>query len=246
MQEKKRHVQEMIEFASGLDYKFSVHHKNDEGDFISQLCDKYGSDKGEQTPVGHPYPWPSHSFAYFYSRLFAHCRYKVNKVFECGLGTNNPNIASSMGVKGRPGASLRVWRDFFPNAIIIGGDIDRNVLFDEERIHTFYIDQLDPAAISSFWDQVGIDEFDLMLDDGLHTFEAGSCLFEHSISKLAADGIYIIEDVQVRDLIRYKQFFDKKGFVVDYVNMFRPNVELGNNSLVVIRKRPVIELQMSA
>ena len=48
---------------------------------------------------------------------------------------------------GKPGASLRVWRDYFPNAIIYGADIDKDILFAEERIKTFYIDQLDPVAI---------------------------------------------------------------------------------------------------
>ena len=34
-----------------------------------------------------------------------------------------------MGIKGKPGASLRVWKDYFPNANIIGVDIDENILF---------------------------------------------------------------------------------------------------------------------
>lgn len=35
----------------------------------------------------------------------------------------------------RPGASLRVWRDFFPNAVIYGWDIDPSAMvYDEERI----------------------------------------------------------------------------------------------------------------
>ena len=39
-------------------------------------------------------------------------------VFECGLGTNNPDLQGNMTVDGMPGASLRVWRDYFKNAQI--------------------------------------------------------------------------------------------------------------------------------
>ena len=46
-------------------------------------------------------------------------------LIECGLGTNNINFKSSMGINGKPGASLRMWRDFFPSARIIGVDIDK-------------------------------------------------------------------------------------------------------------------------
>jgi hypothetical protein len=79
---------------------------------------------------------------YLFSR-----RQHIKKFFECGLGTNNPNLLSSMGSMGKPGASLRVWRDYFLNAIIYGADIDKDILFAEEKIKTFYIDQLDSVAI---------------------------------------------------------------------------------------------------
>lgn len=221
---------------AGLGFRTTIHHGKNTRSVLSALCDQYGSDKGELKPGGHPYPWPSHNYADYYERLFGHCRHGVMKVFECGLGTNNPNLASSMKENGKPGASLRVWRDYFPNAMIYGADIDRDILFTEERIKTHYIDQRDPTAIAAFWQQVGETGFDFMLDDGLHVFEAGSCLFTHSINRLADHGIYVIEDVSPNDLLRYKEFFSKTHYIVDYVTMLRPNLGLRDNSLVVIRK----------
>lgn len=222
---------------STFDYKIVSYYAKDSRDDVSRLCDVYGSDKGEIKKSGHPYPWLSHTYADFYSRLFSHCRNSVRKVFECGLGTNNPDLPSTMGVSGKPGASLRVWRAFFPNAIIYGADIDKDILFDEERIKTYYIDQLDPAAIKSFWKATGESDFDFMIDDGLHTFEAGSTLFTHSVDKLSELGIYIIEDVLPSDLLRYVEFFKDKEYVVEFVTLLRPSLPLGDNSLVVIRKR---------
>jgi len=205
-------------------------------DEIAQLCDLYGSDKGEIKSQGHPYAWPSHTYADYYSQLFSHCRNNITTVFECGLGTNNPELLSSMGIHGKPGASLRVWRDYFPNAIIYGADIDKDVLFEEERIKTFYMDQLNPKSIKDYWEMVGEDNFDFMLDDGLHTFEAGSSLFNNSIGKLSKLGTYVIEDVLFEDLCRYKDFFRNSPYAVNYVVLNRPNLPLRDNNLVVIRK----------
>ena len=104
----------------------------------------------------HPFPWPAHTYADYYHSLFSHCRSTVKNVFECGIGTNNPDVPSSMGIHGKPGASLRVWyslfcttngllqRDYFPNATVYGADVDANVLFEEERIKTFHVNKLDP------------------------------------------------------------------------------------------------------
>lgn len=223
-------------FKLGFDYSMASYYKKNKNCELSKLCDFYGSDKGEISKEGHPYQWPSHNYADFYSRLFSHCRKGVRYVFECGLGTNNPNLPSSMGISGKPGASLRVWRDFFPNAMVYGADIDKHILFEEDRIKTLYIDQLDPYAIKGFWDIVGVNEFDLMVDDGLHTFEAGSTLFLHSIDKLASYGIYVIEDVCPSDLLHYKNFFSSKSYVVDYLCLYRPGIDLMDNSLVVVRK----------
>ena len=222
--------------GQNIDHKIITQYRKNANESLAKLCDFYGSDKGEARGHGHPYCWPSHSYTDYYAQLFAHCRMGVKRVFECGIGTNNPNLPSSMGPKGRPGASLRVWRDFFPNAKIYGGDIDKGVLFEEERIKTFYLNQLDPETIKQFWADVGEGEFDFMIDDGLHTFEAGSTLFLNSIDRLSSSGVYIIEDVSEIDLIRYRSFFESKDFEVKFINLYRPLLPLGDNSLVEIRK----------
>jgi len=221
---------------NGLSFRAVASYRKDYKCELATLCDKYGSDKGEIRSSGHPYPWPSHSYSDYYRRIWGHCRMAVKRVFECGLGTNNPHLASSMGASGKPGASLRVWRDYFPNAQIYGADIDRDILFSEDRIKTFYIDQLNPSAIRKCWTEVGESSFDFIIDDGLHRFEAGSCLFSNSVEMLSENGIYVIEDVTSEDVGRYVQFFNNGNFLVDYISMYRPNISLGDNNLVVIRK----------
>lgn len=222
--------------SEGLEYSYISFYNKSKNNLISSLCDFYGSDKGSLTDTNHSYSWSAHSYADYYSQLFSHCRNGVRKVFECGLGTNNPNLLSSMGIHGRPGASLRVWRDYFPNAEIYGGDIDKEILFSEERIQTYFVDQLDPTSIQSLWSSIRVTDFDLIIDDGLHTFEAGSCLFSNSIDKLEKNGIYIIEDVTIGDAVKYKNFFSTQEYSVHFLPLFRPNLPLDDNILIEIRK----------
>jgi hypothetical protein len=216
-------------------YSYTVFYEKDPTNYLAELCDKYGSDKGEIKTTGHPYPWPSHTYADFMNSRFGHCRESIRRLFECGLGTNNPNLPSSMGAQGRPGASLRVWRDYFPNAMIFGADIDANILFEEERIKTYHFDQTSKDTIDELWRQIGISDFQLMIDDGLHKFEAGACLFENSISRLAPNGYYIIEDVSPYDMLRYKSYFSQTKFKVEYVCLYRASGPIVDNRLVVIR-----------
>lgn len=217
-------------------FNITLNYNKKDKSLLSFLCDKYGSDKGSLVDSGHVYPWAPHTYADLYSLMFDHCRLSVQKVFECGIGTNQPDLASSMGIKGKPGASLRVWKDYFPNATVIGADIDTSILFEEERIQTHYVDQTKADSISNLWTKLAVTDFDLMVDDGLHTFDSSIMLFENSIKKLSLTGLYVIEDVGLSDLARYKNYFNDNGkYVVDYISLFRPNCKLANNNVVLIR-----------
>jgi len=144
-----------------------------------------------------------------------------------------------MTSQGKPGGSLRVWRDFFPNAIIYGTDIHEKILFEETNIKTFQLDQTISEQIKNFWKDLGENGFDFMLDDGLHTFNSGVTLFNNSIDYLSQNGIYVIEDVLLEDLYKYKSFFNETDYSVQYVTLFRPDEVLCDNSIVVIRKKPI-------
>ena len=218
-----------------LNYKITIRYSKGTKNFFTELCDIYGSDKGSQGN-NLTYPWPAHTYSDFYSTIFSNFRLSIKKVYENGIGTNNPNLTSNMSSTGAPGASLRVWRDYFPNALVIGTDIDKNVLFQETRIKTFFIDQTNELSIKRFWDECREDNFDLIIDDGLHTINAGKTLFLNSIDKLSNTGLYVIEDVGLKDLISYEDFFKKLDFVVSYISLSRPRLDNRNNNLIAIRK----------
>jgi len=191
------------------------------------LMDNYGSDKGGKNN--------EHNFAQYYSEIFHNQKDKIENFLEIGLGTNDINMPSNMGKDGKPLASLRAWRDYFKNATIYGADIDKNILNDENRIRTFYVDQTNPETIKDLFNQIGNKKFDIILEDGLHEFNANICFFENAISFLKSDGVYIIEDVYYKDQEKFIRYFEKTSYNFSIVDIFHQK-NISNNCLVVIKK----------
>jgi hypothetical protein len=162
-------------------YSLSSRHPDDR-ELLGYLFDRYGSDKADD-----------HNYHLFYASAFDD-RGAVRRVLEIGLGTTNPGIVSTMGRAGRPGASLRAFRDFFPSAHIFGADVDRGVLFVDDRIDTCYVDQTDQASFAALSDLTGGD-LDLIIDDGLHAPNANLAVLVYSLDHLAVGGWVVIEDI---------------------------------------------------
>jgi len=157
---------------------------------MCRVMTKYGSDKGRL-----------HRYTTIYSALFKERYGQALRILELGLGTNNPDVPSNMGLFGAPGASLRGWRELFPKALIYGADVDRRILFSEDRIKTFHCDQLDGSSIRSLWSQPDLqDGVDILIEDGLHTFEGNISFLEGSIGHVRPGGIYITEDIMWNDV----------------------------------------------
>jgi hypothetical protein len=176
---------------------------------------KYGSDKGNS--------W--HCYTAVYSALLGKLRNRPLRIFELGLGTNNPLLASTMGVDGRPGASLRGWREFFPQSLVFGADIDRDILFTDNRIQTFYCNQLDSDAIRDLWAQPALQEgMDLIIDDGLHRVSGNTTFLEGSLEHLRAGGLYVVEDIRFVDVEEWKGLLP--GYAAKYPNFDIVLVEL--------------------
>ena len=203
---------------------------------LSKLCEKYGSDKGyTDFHKDSIWPWKPHTYTNVYSSIFSHCREHVKLVFECGIGTTNNSIPCNMSDGGKPGASLRVWRDYFNNAEIFGADIDKDILFNEERIKTFYVDQKKDEEINKMWKTINRSNFDLIIDDGLHDYDAAKTFFLASFERLKKGGIFIIEDV---NNTYFEKLFDSlKQFEPEGIVLFDKNQFWYGNNLIMIRKK---------
>lgn len=100
-----------------------------------------------------------------------------------------------MGKFGKPGSSLRAFRGFCPNAIIYGAEIDQSILFKEERIKTFFIGQTDLHTFQKILNQIKGLEFDLVIDDGLHSPDANINSLCFGLPIIKRKGWIVIEDI---------------------------------------------------
>jgi hypothetical protein len=181
--------------------------------------------------------------ATFYDLPGIPLRGKPCRIFELGLGTDNPNLPCNMGAYGRPGASLRGWRELLPHAQVFGADIDRAILFQEDRIETFYCDQLDQEAVRELWSQPVLrGGADIIIDDGLHSLEANVSFFEGSIKHLNPGGLYVVEDIDTAMLGRWKdklKVYSQRNPTLVFALVILPNpVNSIDNNLLVVRRSP--------
>lgn len=145
---------------------------------LTEIMNTNNSDKG--TVMGE-----AHGYTPVYERWLEPMRNESLRLLE--IGVCDPRM---------PGASLKGWYEYFPNATIFGYDIVDAQRFDNDRIVTFAGDQSNRADIARFVEFSG-GEFDIIIDDGshkpMHQQLSLAFLFPH----LKPGGQYIIEDLHV-------------------------------------------------
>ena len=148
---------------------------------LCKLALKYGADKCPQ--IGHMY-------TPFYYEYFLPIRDKVKKVLEFGIG--NKRMAKM--IPGYVmGPSIRMWRDFFPNAQVFGADVAKESFFTDDRIQTFYCDETDEAQVKKLIEKIGPD-IDIVIDDANHSIDSQMNLFKYMMPLLNPGVIYVCED----------------------------------------------------
>lgn len=194
---------------------------------LCQIMNSNGSDKGS----GH------HNYTKFYDFIFKNIKNDVNYFFELGLGTNNLNIPCNMSGFGTPCGSLKGWKDYFSNAKIFGADIDRDILIQEERINTYYCDQTNPLSIKELCNNFDF-KFDVVVEDGLHTFEANKIFFENFIDVVKDGGIFIIEDIDVRSFNEFNEYILLNKYKYKHMELLiipNENNTSDNNIIFIIK-----------
>jgi Rps23 Pro-64 3,4-dihydroxylase Tpa1-like proline 4-hydroxylase len=204
---------------------------------LCEIMTRHKSDKGHDKGHGR------HNYTLVYDSLLKEKRENELRVFELGVGTNNVSLKSSMGINGRPGASLYGWEEYLPKSQIYGADIDKSILFSSGRIKTFYCDQTDASCIADMWAQPELAlPFDLIVEDGLHTFQANKCFLENSIHKLNSDGYYIVEDILESEISLFENQLQiwrdmYPGCTFTLVKIPLKNNTYDDNNLLVVHKK---------
>lgn len=170
-----------------------------------------------QGDKGNPENTARHDYTRLYHALFSPIREKVTTVFELGIFQGN---------------SLRMWRDYFPNAIIYGADIDANYVAcaKGERIVTRVCDETDPGSVIDLladW-----PEFDIIVDDALHTFTDNLKFFSYAWPRLKKGGVYVIEDVRKDEQSLFKAW-GNNGTLYDHSDRKVNGEEIPDNAVWV-------------
>lgn len=151
---------------------------------LCRIMASFGTDKGG--------PW--HNYGLLYHALFEGVRHADLNLFEFGVG---PNRGSILG-----------WEQYFSKARIYAADIDRTLLFQTPRTSCFFVDQTDPATLDALFASEALRDvqFDIIIDDGLHTPAANMQTFHYAYERLRDGGVYIIEDVMAPYLDTMRAF----------------------------------------
>ncbi len=159
-------------------------------------------------------PRIKHPYTPFYYKLLKTRRNSLRKMFEMGVLL---------------GASLRMWRDFFPNAQVYGADKMPAAMFENERISTYLCNSTIGSELKQLIEKTGSD-IDLFIDDGSHHYKDQIFLAKTILSLLNDDVIYIIEDVSHNRTIAS----ELSGYKCEAP--FLKNRKFRHGKLLVIRK----------
>jgi len=120
----------------------------------------------------------------FYEKEFSFRRLQKNRLLEVGI---------------RSGASMALWANFFKDAELVGLDVE-----DVGTSVGPLAEYLDYPAVTFYCNDAYDIEFassingmyTIMIDDGPHSLSSQVLFIELYLSKLAKDGVLIVEDVQ--------------------------------------------------
>lgn len=208
-------------------------YKKNKKSSLGDIMKKNGSDKSTK-----------HNYTELYSLLFEKFKNQQFNLFELGIGTNCESIPWNMSSKGMPGASLKSWTEYFPFCNVFAADIDENILFNTKRIKTFYCDQLNESSIKDLWQNPKLKdlEFEIMVLDGVHTFDANMYFFNRSIHKLKIGGICIIEDIHKNHFELYRKELSKlqywfPTFEISLIELSKHSNQIDDNSIMIFHKK---------
>lgn len=107
---------------------------------------------------------------------------------------DRPLTLLELGV--RSGGSLLLWREYFPQAQVVGIDADLpEVDLSGERLHFYRGQQEDTDFLSSVAAEIAPDGFDIIIDDASHIAAPTRTCFWHLFENhLKPGGLFSIED----------------------------------------------------
>jgi len=145
---------------------------------LTELAKRYPTDKD----FTHNY------YTAVYEKYFNPIKDSAKLICEIGIG----GFSGDHGWI--PGNSLKVFRDYFTNAAILGLDIVRHEnIADLDRITLDWLDQSKRDLVIEY--AAKLQDYDLILDDGSHNVYDQQITLAHFLKSLKSGGIYVLEDL---------------------------------------------------
>jgi hypothetical protein len=142
---------------------------------LGWLAKEFGSDKAT-----------THRYTQHYRRFFEEWRKDRFVLLEIGIG--------GYARTGQGGGSLKMWKHYFPNAQIVGLDLEDKKFVEQDRIKVYQGDQSDPVLLQRIVDEMGAPR--IVIDDGSHFSHHIRTTFEVLFPLIPNGGYYAIEDTQ--------------------------------------------------
>jgi hypothetical protein len=144
---------------------------------LDDLALRHGADKSSKV----------HGYTRAYERHFAHLRVQPIALLEIGIGG---------------GASLRMWRDYFPRATLYGLDIEDCKGLETLGMRVFQGAQADEDVLERLLAVTG--PLDVIVDDGSHRWADQIASFKKLYPHLKPGGCYAIEDLHTSYWEQYR------------------------------------------
>lgn len=196
---------------------------------LQELLDtgNYFTDKGRFSSSGKYFDTSKvdlHNYIESYERLFYGLREKKINFLEIGV---------------YQGGSISLWRDYFHKDSLIHGldivytDLARSTLKDK-KVSVHLSDSTD--SNSKFLRTIEDNTYDIIIDDGNHSFEYQYKTLINYFPKLKIGGIYVIEDVEKRTMNSLKMINQIKKFKDFEIIDLREQDKREDSVLFVFRK----------
>ncbi len=114
-------------------------------------------------------------------------------IFEAHFAALRESATSVLEIGVQEGHSVRMWKDYFPNAVIHGVDIPWTPHhFAESRIVEHLGDQRDRVFLERLVKECGT--FDIVIDDGGHGMDGQITSLDMLFPAVKSGGVYVVED----------------------------------------------------
>jgi hypothetical protein len=182
---------------------------------LVNLFDKYKCDKGSL----------KHRYDRVYEPALKHLQNKKFNLLEIGIFK---------------GPSLEAWVEYFPYANLFGIDIFTRIkpneiqILNHPRVSWCRCDSI--KGPNDEFKSMTESGFDVIIDDGKHTYDAQLATFKNFIPFLNKDGVYFIEDVwpfhlmsekekQHKWILQHQNEFSDKQYeqLIETINQYRVN-----------------------